>query len=138
MPRAGGASSTPRLLDSSRAVSGILGPPVKPGDNEKSVESVRLNPPRLGELDLDPQLDLREHRIKPGIAGRRLQIRRRIAQAVYGGGIEIAREQPDLEIVEHVERTPAPLHRAPAALDRVLLDALQRKQCIDVGGGLRR
>ena len=34
-------------------------------------------------------------------------------------GIEIAGQQSDLEIVEHVERAPAPLHRALAALDRI-------------------
>ncbi|MDD1533110.1 hypothetical protein C7U89_07335 [Bradyrhizobium sp. WBOS4] len=33
IPREGGESSTPRLLGSSRAVSGILGRPVKPGDD---------------------------------------------------------------------------------------------------------
>jgi DNA-binding HxlR family transcriptional regulator len=97
-----------------------------------------LNPPRLGEFDLDAQFDLGQHRIQSGIAGGRLQVGRGIAQAVHGGSIEIAGQEPDLEIVEHIECAPAALHRSLAALDRILLDALQREQRIDIGGGLRR
>ena len=37
MPREGGTSSTPRLLDSSRGVSGILDRPVEPGDDTEVV-----------------------------------------------------------------------------------------------------
>ena len=52
--------------------------------------------------------------------------------------VEVSRlpdEQPDLEIVEHVERAPAPRHRTLAAFGRIL-DALHRQQRIDVAGGL--
>ena len=47
-------------------------------------------------------------------------------------------KQPDLEIVEHVERAAAARDRALAPLDRILVDALQREQRVDVAGGLWR
>ena len=62
---------------------------------------MNLHPPRLGELDLDAEFDLRQHRVEAGIAGGGFQIGRRIAQPVHRGCIEIAGEQPDLEFVEH-------------------------------------
>ena len=96
-----------------------------------------LRLPGLGELDLDAQLDLGQHGIETGIAGGRFQVCRGIAQPDHGRGVEIAGQQSDLEIVEHVERAPAAGDRALAALDRILLDALQREQRVDVGGGLR-
>src|SRR5581483_8675494 len=84
----------------------------------------RSDPPRLGELDLDAELDLRQHGIEAGIAGGGLQIGGRIAQPRHRGGIELARQQAKLEIVEHVERALAAGDRATPALRRVLLDAL--------------
>jgi hypothetical protein len=45
MPRESGASSTPRLLDSITGFSGILGRPVKPGDDE-----VRQSRERVGRI----------------------------------------------------------------------------------------
>ena len=47
-------------------------------------------------------------------------------------------KQPDLEIVEHIERAAAARHRALAPLDRILIDALQRKQRVDIASGLWR
>ena len=60
-----------------------------------------LKLPGLGEFDFDPKLDLGENRIEAGIAGGRFQIGSGIAQPVHGGGIEIAGEQSELEVVEH-------------------------------------
>src|SRR5215472_2454327 len=97
-----------------------------------------LGPAGLGELDLDPKLDLRQDRVEPGIAGGGFQVGGGIAQPAHRGGIEIAGEQADLEIVEHVEGASAACHRAPAPLRRVLLDALQREQRIDAGRSLGR
>src|SRR5581483_1208308 len=92
----------------------------------------------LGELDLDPEFDLRKHRVQPGVARRGLQIGGGIAEPADGDGIEIAGEQPDLEIVEHVERALAAGHRAPAPFGRVVFDALKRQQRVDAGSSLRR
>src|SRR5581483_6931550 len=92
----------------------------------------------LGELDLDPKHDLREDRVQTGVAGGGFQIGGGIAQPAHRGGVEIAGEQPDLEIVEHVERALAARDRTAAPLRRVFLDALKRKQRVDAGGGLRR
>src|SRR4026209_2021098 len=80
----------------------------------------KLELPGLCQLDFDPQLNLGQHRVETWIAGGRLQIGRGIAQPVHSGGIEIAGEQPDLELVEHVERAPAPGHRTLAALGPIL------------------
>src|SRR6185312_7032602 len=81
-------------------------------------------PSGLGEFDLDPQFDLGQERIKAGIAGGFLQARRRIVQPAHHCRAEIAGEQTELELVEHVERALAPFCRAPATFDRILLDAL--------------
>ncbi len=110
---------------------GRTGDPVAPGQKTLKLAG-------LGQFDLDPQLDFREHRVQPGIAGGGFQVGGGIAQPADGGGIEIAGEQPDLEIVEHVERALAARDRTPASLRRVFLDALKRKQRVDAGRGLRR
>ena len=96
-----------------------------------------LKLPGLGEFDFDPEFDLGQHGIEARIAGGGFQVGGGIAQPVHGGGVEIAREQPDLEVVEHVERAAATRHRALAPLDRIL-NALQRQQRIDAGGRLWR
>src|SRR5258708_17157342 len=126
-------------------VSGILGCPERrqvyvvcarqttmPGNDMR--RNLKLT--SLGQFDFDAELDLGQHRIEAGIAGGRLQVGGGIAQPVDGRGIEVAREQPELEIVEHVERAPAPRHRTLAALGWIL-DALHREQRIDAAGGLR-
>src|SRR6185369_16162230 len=59
-------------------------------------------------------------------------------EPVYRGGVEIARQQPDLEVIQHIERAFASLHRTLAALGRILLDTLQREQRVDVGRRLGR
>src|SRR5581483_1135046 len=115
---------------------------IKPGDDseEKRSSGVKretLVLPRLGEFDFDAKLDLGEQGIELRIAGGVFQARRRIAQPAYGRLVDGACQQSDLEIIEHVERAPAPLHRAPAPLGGILLDALQREQRIDAGGGAR-
>src|SRR5690242_9720030 len=97
-----------------------------------------LELPGLGELDLDPKLDLGQHRVETGITGGGFQVGGGVAQPQHGGLIEIAGEQLELELVEHVERALAACEGTPAPLGRVLLDALQRDQCVDIGGGLRR
>ena len=51
-----------------------------------------LELPGLGELDLNAQLDLRQHGIEAGIAGGGFEIGGGIAQPVHGGGIKIAGE----------------------------------------------
>ena len=61
----------------------------------------------LGEFDFDPKLDFRQHGIEAGIAGGGFQVGRGVAQPVHRGGVEIAGEQPELEVVEHVERALA-------------------------------
>src|SRR5712691_11175902 len=50
----------------------------------------------------DAQRNLGQHGIEAGIAGGGFQIGGGVAQPVHGGGIEIAGEQCDLEVVEHV------------------------------------
>src|ERR1700760_3722107 len=66
-----------------------------------------LKAARLGEFDLDPKLDLGEDRVEARIAGGGFQIGGGVAQPAHGRGIEGAGEQPDLEVVEHVERALA-------------------------------
>src|SRR4029453_10948737 len=94
----------------------------------------KVEPSGLCQLDFNPQLNLGQYRIEAGIAGGGFQVSRGIAQPVHRRSIEIAGEQSDLELVEHVERAPAPRYRTLAALGRIL-DALQREQRIDVAGG---
>ena len=52
-------------------------------------------------------------------------------EPVHRGSVEIAGQQPDLEVIQHIERAFASLHRTLAALGRILLDALQRQQRIE-------
>ena len=92
----------------------------------------------LGQFDFDPKLDFGQHRIEAGVAGTGFEVGGGLAQPTHRGSIEIAGQQPDLEVIQHVERAPAALHRALAAFDRVLLDALQRQQRVDIGGRLGR
>ena len=47
---------------------------------------------------------------------------------------EITAQEPDLELVERVEREPPPLDRMAPPLDRVF-DALQRNQRVDAADG---
>ena len=51
-------------------------------------------------------------------------------------GVKRASEQPDLELVERIERDPAALDRALAALERVL-DPLQGDQGVDAADHAR-
>src|SRR5438067_9931226 len=94
-----------------------------------------LELPGLGELDFYPQLDLRQHRVEAGVAGGGFEIGRGVAQPADGGGVEIAGQQAELEIVQHVERALAALYRTLAPFGRILLDALQGEQCVDIGRG---
>ena len=59
-------------------------------------------------------------------------------QPVHRGSVEIAGQQPDLEVIQHIERAFASLHRTLAALGRIFLDALQRQQRVDIGCCLGR
>ena len=52
--------------------------------------------------------------------------------ALLSKSIGQAQPQAELEVIEHVERAAAALHRALAPLGRILLDALQRQQRVDV------
>src|SRR5271156_1478725 len=79
--------------------------------------------PGFGEFDLDAQLDLGKHGIQTRVARRGLQVDRSLPQPAHRRGIEIARQQSDLEIVEHVERAFAALHRTFAPLGWILLDS---------------
>src|SRR5581483_10486678 len=99
--------------------------PGRTGPGPAALRGRGLEPAGLGEFDLDPKLDFREHRVETWIAGGRFQIGGGIAQPADGGRVEIAGQQPDLEIVEHVERALAARDRAPAPFRRVFLDALK-------------
>src|SRR5258707_8693637 len=94
--------------------------------------------PGFGQFYFNAQLDFGQDRVEAGVAGGGFEVGGGVAQPAHRGGVEIAGQQPDLEVVQHVERALATLHRAPAALDRILLDALQGQQRIDVYRGLRR
>ena len=101
-------------------------------NHEAPEGAVKLKLPGLGEFNFDPELDLGQYGIEAGIAGGGFQIGRGITQPVHGRSIEVAGEQSELEIVEHVERAAAACHRALAAFGRIL-DALHRQQRIDAG-----
>src|SRR6266851_2219008 len=94
--------------------------------------------PGFGQFYLNAQLDLGQHRVEAGVAGGGFEVGGGVAQPAHRKGIEIAAQQPDLEVVQHVKRALAALHRTLAALGRILLDALQGQQRIDVDRGLRR
>ena len=93
--------------------------------------------PGFGQFDFDPQLDLGQDRVEPGIAGGGFQVGGGRAQPVDRGGVEIARQQPEFEVIQHVERTSTALHRTFAALGGIL-NTLQRQQRIDAAGRLGR
>ena len=78
MPRESGSSSKPQPLCEASDVSGILARPIKSGDDGGYQSSALAG---FGEFDLDAKLDLGQHRIQAGIAGRGFQAGRGIAQA---------------------------------------------------------
>src|SRR5437016_409878 len=131
MPRFKRASSTPRAFGRARA---SLEYWVARSSRAMTCgEGLEL--PGLGELNFYPQFDLRQHRVEAGVAGGGFEIGRGVAQPADGGGVEIAGQQAELEIVQHVERALAALYRTLAPFGRILLDALQGEQCVDIGRG---
>src|SRR5437764_3517002 len=126
MPRFKRASSTPRAFGRARA---SLEYWVARSSRAMTCgEGLEL--PGLRELDFHPQLDLGQHRVEAGVAGGRFEIGGGVAEPAHGGGIEVAGQQAELEIIQHVECALAALHRTLAPFDRILPDALQGEQCI--------
>ena len=97
----------------------------------------RLARRHLGDLDLDPQLDLAKQGIEAGIARAILEQAGGRTQLAEGGLRQGAAEQPDLELVERIERYPAALNRMLATLGRVL-EPLQGNERIDAADGAQR
>src|SRR5262245_61107610 len=99
-------------------------------DGPRRPKQEYLTGAHLGDLDLDPELDLRQHAVEARIARPVLEAGGGVFQPAERRGIERARQQADLELVERVERGAAARQRAAAALGRVL-DSLQRDQRVD-------
>src|SRR4030081_2181980 len=88
----------------------------------------------LGELDLDPELYFGQNPVEVRIAGKILEARRRGLELHQGSVIELAGQQPELHLVENIERRQTAFERAPPALFHAVAP-LQCEQSIDSADG---
>src|SRR4051812_31405144 len=79
---------------------------------------------QLGDFDLYPKLDLAEHGIETGVARDILQVGGSRFELGERRRREAAPEQPDLQLIQRVQRVATPFDGMPAPL-RWVLDALE-------------
>src|SRR4029077_3466219 len=84
----------------------------------------------FGKLDRDPQVDFGQHGIELFVAGAVLEIGGQGFQPQQRALVDGPGQQPELELVEGIERAAAMLDRTAAPLRR-LLNALQRDERVD-------
>src|SRR5712675_268052 len=70
----------------------------------------------LGKLDLDPEVYFGQNPVEVRLAGKILEARRRSLELHQGSVIELAGQQPQLHLVENIERRQTAFERAPPAL----------------------
>ena len=84
----------------------------------------------LGDFDLDPQLDLGQDAVEGGVARAVLEMGGHRLELLQRRRGQVAAQQPDLELVERVERHPPPLDRVAPPFGGVL-DSLQCNKSVD-------
>src|SRR5258705_10847075 len=106
----------------------VVSPPGRLGSGNRKRRFFRrstgLGGRHLGNLDLDPKLDLGQDPVEAGIPRAVLEMSGHRLELLEGPLGQVTADQPDLELVESLERQPPPLDRMAAALSRVL-DTLQ-------------
>src|SRR5271167_372616 len=85
---------------------------------------------KLGQLDRGAGLDLVQNALELAVASARALLAHRLDQAAEGGRRDAAFENPDLQIVEHVEDEAGAPHRLAPALGRAA-DFLQGEERVD-------
>ncbi len=91
----------------------------------------------LGDFDLDPQLDLGQHAVQGGVPRAVLEMGGHRLELLERSRGQVAAQQPDLELVERVERQPPPLDRMAPPFGGVL-DTLQCNKSVDAADRAQR